>query len=1290
MDHLESLPSDGRRRKALAELPPTLYETYDRILDRIMQQDEHDQKLCRKALHWIGLSYVYLDPLALCEAISIPDDEDIVDKELLVDPEWVLRSCSSLIRLGSQPSNNPHFQLAHFTVKEYLRSIKPQSIRTPFLFSEDEAIRNLMGTSLRFLTFPIFDRTPTVALSEIQRMAQRNEQHPFYVFAAAYILTQVFYGVLPLCLEEETILDYARELFSPEKTGTFLSWLLEVVWNWPETTLDEEDFSDVVGFLIAPEFSTLHVAAVLGLPSICKHLIDTEKVDVNICSRRGTPLHALLAGLNILSPRLSEYKCEQHYRWHSNPLPRVYDQIQQCLEIFMQRDANTSIRWGTASVFQMAINTSARTTHMKFWIEPLINPSTVVYEDCILHFKNELAAGSIHRSILDAIVTLGTDPEVPSGWARLASLIQTRRMEQSSYKQSDIPLELLGRLSDEDFADGLRISLNQKLTDTLRVLIQDSRFRPDIHIHWGDSQSMPILQFAVGPGSLSCVELLLEAGCDPNVVDENDGCTSLHECAFTDTGDAVMTRLLLKSGVADSVKDKLGRTCWHVAAEEGNVAVLKVLVDLGSDTKQSLATTSTAGRTPLAYSILNEEVESALFLLDQCSAEPEAFQSDLSLLDAAAESGSLDLFQRLHENLKQADATRALQDAKPLDHINMMCSPKLLDYMLHNWATGTNDSFHVLQTYLLDANSSILKDPNKYPQRGDMAQILRRLLPPIEEDDDVDGNTPQHFWDIFCEEIVPNWIKACDHQQLKCRAGLVIMIFEILIEVGVLNSYERKVHAPSYRSLLQSLTNPDDQHQCLWIAPLVQRVFEANVLPVDLSNDVAAGELLSHAVRKAHIDLASQLLDHGVDIHSAHGLLSPAERACYNSHLRLFDLIIGYANKTLINRAGAQGKTLLHWAVSGTVPEYLAKIQKLLNLGANIDSRVDDRNADTALTLASRNYRQDIVALLVSKGANSLHRGDDGWSVFHAAAATGDLRYMRPLLSSKAQTSFWMGTCEADLFSLNIRNTSAIHLAAANGKSNFLRFMIQNNVPFDVNAVTGHPALTPLHMASLSGELEVVEFLISAKANVNARDANGLLAIDLAATRGHLGIIKRLLKSGSEKPTNNSSNLIARLMSRDTEAVEDYGDSMAMSLFHFERAIIRGDLNHCKLLVAGGLSINAKLLTTSYTPLVHAMVEGQTEIVDWLVSSGVEVTNPDIEALHPSLRCTASLATHCVRSAHTIAAVLTLALEQNVNWYGTILGPLHVAILDNNLGRLDAILKHIRNNDHAYRYDLTS
>lgn len=1294
MDHLDRLPSDGRRRKALNELPPTLFETYDRILDRIMQEDEHEQELCRKALHWIGLGHTEISPPALCEAISIEDDMDAVDGELLVDPDWVSRTCSSLVRPAGQESWRPHFELAHFTVKEYLRSIKPQSTRRFFRFSEDEAMRQLVRTSLRFLTFPIFKRKPMIASSELEWMDRRNEQHPFYPVAAVCLIYWMkgFEGELELLLEDEVMMQYARDLFTPDKTGNFLSWVLQAMW-YQRRSRDSDhelnDFHNLIGFLFDSGFSTLHVAAILALPSICTYLIDMKNIDPNMCCPAGTPFHALLAGTEFLSwmKRASSWRDYAHRHPSSKSISYVH--TRQCLETFLQHGADTSIRWKETSTFKLVINNSKGTcssTKEEAWILPLINQSTVVEEDDCHYFSYLLRRKEIHPSVVDVIFTLGSDPNSSSGWTRLASIIHKERMRESQNESDGEPVNIQGRLSDEDFADGIRISVDQNLTNTLRSLVQDPRFRPDLSIG-----SMPVLQYAIRPGGLKSIELLLGAGCDPKVVNDR-GWTTLHKCACSDTKDAAITSLFLKLGVSDTVKAKWGETCWHIAAEEDNVTVLKVLIDLGSDTKQSLALVSDQGRTPLSSAILHGNLKSALLLLDHCSTDFEALQGDESLLDQAAAVGSFDLFKGLHEKLKEANATEALQDSKPFDHIDMRCSPELLRYLMECWPIDSKGKSHVLEKYLLDANNDRYKDLDISPGFH-MTLVIQELLSPRNATHD-DGMMSQHPWEVFCVKVLPNLTQICDHQKHHCRSLLINMMFEALIEAGVLASNERDSQLPSHRVFFEGLLARGDGLECSWVAPSVGTVITATGPSIDLAKEEAATELLSEAVRLSNIDLVRQLLSHGADVHASKGHLSPLEQACYSSDLKTFQLIIGHLNESLINRAGSKGKTLLHWTITRAQWEYLslAKIRRLLRLGANIESRVDDTHSDTPLTLACWKGCQAIVELLISQGADPLQRGLDGWSILHAAAVEDELWYIERLIPLQALPSFWLGTCKYPLYDKDgipqsVKSVSVMHLAARYGRSGLVQFMIQNKLPLDINSVTAGSSFTPLHLACWFGHIDVVKDLVSLKARINERDANGLLPIDLAANEGHLEIVETLLRSGSERPSSNSSDKITGLMVTESGPVKSADESAAMSPFDFERAIIRGNLRRCKELVASGLSINAEFAASSYTPLLRAIIEEQTHIVDWLVSIGVEVTDPFLRRIHPSLRGIASLTTYHIRSPQTLTAILDLALRQNTRWCDGLLSPLHVAILDENMEALDVILQHIRENDHAYRYD---
>lgn len=98
MDYLCELTNDAARRKALNSLPPTLTATYERILRKVNNSSKDVQKLVQRCLRWIVHSNGELSIAALCEAISINNDDTTLDREAVPEEDEILRRCSSLIR----------------------------------------------------------------------------------------------------------------------------------------------------------------------------------------------------------------------------------------------------------------------------------------------------------------------------------------------------------------------------------------------------------------------------------------------------------------------------------------------------------------------------------------------------------------------------------------------------------------------------------------------------------------------------------------------------------------------------------------------------------------------------------------------------------------------------------------------------------------------------------------------------------------------------------------------------------------------------------------------------------------------------------------------------------------------------------------------------------------------------------------------------------------------------------------------------------------------------------------
>jgi ankyrin repeat protein len=159
-------------------------------------------------------------------------------------------------------------------------------------------------------------------------------------------------------------------------------------------------------------------------------------------------------------------------------------------------------------------------------------------------------------------------------------------------------------------------------------------------------------------------------------------------------------------------------------------------------------------------------------------------------------------------------------------------------------------------------------------------------------------------------------------------------------------------------------------------------------------------------------------------------------------------------------------------------------------------------------------------------------------------------------------------------------------------------------------------SFTPLLIAVQENEREIVELLLGAGANVNAKNKDGQTSLIMAASKGHIKIAEILIANGAKVNIKNNNGWtalmiaasykhpkIAELLIMKGANIEARNIHGATSLYI---AAYHGDRDIVSLLVEKGSTVDAKI-NDGFTPLMVAALNGHGEIVKLLVEKGAGV-----------------------------------------------------------------------------------
>ncbi|XP_044762829.1 uncharacterized protein LOC123319871 [Coccinella septempunctata] len=331
------------------------------------------------------------------------------------------------------------------------------------------------------------------------------------------------------------------------------------------------------------------------------------------------------------------------------------------------------------------------------------------------------------------------------------------------------------------------------------------------------------------------------------------------------------------------------------------------------------------------------------------------------------------------------------------------------------------------------------------------------------------------------------------------------------------------------------------------------------------------------------------------------------------------------------------GFTTLHIAAD----DGLVKIVNyLLSKNVKVDARTDV--GATPLHLAALNGHLDTVKALIRAGADVNSSNMNGNCALHWACETGREEIVKVLIKNGADVNV----------TDHENNFAPINYLAKDGFTDILKIFLENGADVNVTTKDGLTPLlyavegrhleivdllmqqdgievnrsnilrmTPLHGASMNGDVEIVRLLIMKGADLDCRNLEGMTPLHFACKHGHEAVVDLLIEHGVSIHAETSitrwlplhmaaesgnENIMVKLIRKGSQI--NATTSKGANCLHIA---VKNGRNILDLLIRFGVDIHAKTKDRGFTPLHEAVIANSLQMVKCLLNAGAHIDDQD-------------------------------------------------------------------------------
>ena len=553
----------ARIEHALAYLPDTLDETYQRTLEDI---NEADWEYAYRLFQFVAVASRPLRVQELAELLAFDFSTGPIPKFhegwRLEDPaDGVLSTCSSLLSIvdGGYPFNKV-IQFSHFSVEEYFTS-------TRLAKASDITLRRYHVSMLPAHTLVAKACLGILLCLDKDIVSMDNlKKWPLAGYAAEHWADHAQFGDVSRIVD-----DGMKRLFDPRKLH-----LAVCVWIHDPNALPWERNRRVEEPLL-PLSTSLHYAALWGLHSIVEFLIIEHSQDVHSLgfTDNVTPLHLASKNGHVKAARmLTEHCADVTVQSKDGRTPLHMALQREQLEVacmLIERGAGLTAQDddGKTPLHLALQRGQLEIAHMLFE-----RGADLISQDKDGKTPLHLALQREHLEIARMLIEHGVDltAQDEDGETPLHLALQLEHLEIAPMlieRGADL------KAQDKHGKTPLHIALPLEQLEIARMLIERGA---DVTAQ--DKHGKTPLHLALRREQLEIARMLIDRGADVTAQDEG-GKTPLHLALHWEQLETA--RMFIERGADLTAQDEDGETPLHLASQKGQVEVARILIERGAD-----------------------------------------------------------------------------------------------------------------------------------------------------------------------------------------------------------------------------------------------------------------------------------------------------------------------------------------------------------------------------------------------------------------------------------------------------------------------------------------------------------------------------------------------------------------------------------------------------------------------------------------------------------------------------------------------------------------------------------